>query len=103
MFPVCSYSRIQEKRGWRVRWQQDHRFVTPAADALEGPVDLTEVLDLHRPHRYPVRVVRDALNYRGICDGDVLIACTATPPTPGRVVIAMVSGEVADIVAPILG
>jgi DNA polymerase V len=78
-------------------------FVTPAADALEGPVDLAEVLDLHRPHRYPVRVVRDALNYRGICDGDVLIACTATPPTPGQVAIATVSGEVADIVAPISG
>ena len=74
-----------------------------AADALEGPVDLAEVLDLHRPHRYPVPVVRDALNYRGICDGDVLIACTATPPTPSRVAIAMVSGEVADIVAPISG
>ena len=69
-------------------------FVSPAADGLEGPVDLAEVLDLRRPHRYPVRVVGDALNYRGICDGDVLIACTATPPTPGRVVIAMVSGEV---------
>ncbi len=28
-------------------------FVSPAGDALEGPVDLAEDLDLRRPNRYP--------------------------------------------------
>ena len=69
-------------------------FVSPAQDALEGVVDLADALDLRRPHRYPVRVTGDGLRHRGIRDGDVLIACTATPPTRGRVVVAMVSGEV---------
>lgn len=69
-------------------------FVSPAQDGLEGTVDLSEVLDLRRPHRYPVRVTGDGLRHRGIHDGDVLIACTATLPVCGRVVVAMVGGEV---------
>ena len=31
-------------------------FVSPAGDSLEGPIDLSEILDLRRTHRYPVRV-----------------------------------------------
>ena len=49
-------------------------FVSPAGDALEGPIDLSLLLDLHRPHRYPVRVLGDALAERGILPGDILIA-----------------------------
>ena len=69
-------------------------FVSPAADALEGPIDLAGLLDLRRPHRYPVRVLGEALVERGILPGDVLIADTAAPPTHGRVAIVMVHGEV---------
>ena len=69
-------------------------FVSPAADALEGPIDLAALLDLRRPHRYPVRVLGEALVDRGIYPGDVLIADTATAPTHGRVAIVMLHGEV---------
>lgn len=69
-------------------------FVSPASDSLEGPIDLSEVLDLRRPHRYPVRVRGDALAERGIRHGDILIADAAAPPADGRVCIAMVHGEV---------
>ena len=69
-------------------------FVSPAADALEGPVDLAALLDLRRPHRYPVRVLGEALAERGILPGDVLIADTSAPPTHGRVAIVMLHGEV---------
>ena len=69
-------------------------FVSPAADALEGPIDLAAMLDLRRPHRYPVRVLGEALVDRGIYPGDVLIADTATAPTHGRVAIVMLHGEV---------
>ena len=48
-------------------------FVSPAGDSLEGPIDLSEVLDLRRPHRYPVRVLGEALVERGILPGDVLV------------------------------
>ncbi len=52
------------------------------------------MLDLRRPHRYPVRVLGEALVERGIYPGDVLIADTATAPTHGRVAIVMLHGEV---------
>ena len=60
-------------------------FVSPASDAL---------LDLRRPHRYPVRVLGEALAEPGILPGDVLIADTSAPPTHGRVAIVMLHGEV---------
>ena len=69
-------------------------FVSPASDSLEGPIDLSDILDLRRPHRYPVRVKGDALVERGIRHGDILIADAAAPPTAGNVVIAMVRGDV---------
>ncbi|TCZ54593.1 S24 family peptidase [Roseicella aquatilis] len=69
-------------------------FASPAGDAIEGPIDLGEVLDLRRPHRYPVRVLGDALRERGIHPGDILIADAAAPPADGRVCIAMVHGDV---------
>ncbi len=69
-------------------------FVSPASDSLEGPIDLSDILDLRRPHRYPVRVKGDALTERGIRHGDILIADAAAPPEAGRVVIAMVHGDV---------
>ncbi len=69
-------------------------FVSPASDSLEGPIDLSEILDLRRPHRYPVRVKGDALAERGIQHGDILIADAAAAPASGRVVIAMIHGDV---------
>ncbi len=69
-------------------------FVSPAGDALEGPIDLSAVLDLRRPSRYPVRVWGEALRERGIHPGDVLIADAAAAPRSGRVCVAFVHGEV---------
>ena len=69
-------------------------FASPAGDNLEGPIELADILDLRRPSRYPVRVAGDALASRGILSGDILIADAATPPTPGRVAIVMIAGDV---------
>ena len=68
-------------------------FVSPAADALEGPVNLAAMLDLRRPNRYAVRVLGQALAERGILPGDVLIADTAAPPKHGQVAIVVLHGE----------
>ena len=69
-------------------------FVSPAGDALEGPIDLSEMLDLARPHRYTARVLGDGLRERGIFHHDVLIVDASAAPTAGRVCIAFVQGEV---------
>ncbi|GBQ84890.1 SOS mutagenesis protein UmuD [Acetobacter malorum DSM 14337] len=68
-------------------------FASPASDAIEGPIDLTEILDLRRPSRYPVRVRGRTFFSRGILDGDVLIADTAGQRASGQLVIASVSGQ----------
>ena len=69
-------------------------FVSPAGDHLEGPIDLSDVLDLRRPGRYPVRVLGEALARRGILPGDVLIVDAAAEPRSGVVAIVMLGGEV---------
>ena len=69
-------------------------FVSPAGDHLEGPIDLSDVLDLRRPNRYPVRVLGEALARRGILPGDVLIVDAAAEPRSGVVAIIMIGGEV---------
>jgi DNA polymerase V len=69
-------------------------FVSPAGDALEGPIDHAEALDLRRPNRYPVRVWGEALRERGIHPGDILIADAAAAPATGKVCVAFVHGEV---------
>ncbi|MFP5477640.1 MAG: LexA family protein [Gammaproteobacteria bacterium] len=69
-------------------------FVSPAGDSIEGPIDLSRVLELHRPNRYPVRVLGESLIERGILPGDYLIADAAAEPRPGAVGIVMLHGEV---------
>ncbi|MCI1909012.1 MAG: hypothetical protein LKI99_04780 [Acetobacter fabarum] len=49
-------------------------FASPASDAIEGPIDLSQTLDLKNPSRYPVRVRGATFAARGILDGDILIA-----------------------------
>ncbi|WP_174501974.1 S24 family peptidase [Acidiphilium sp. C61] len=69
-------------------------FSSPAADHLDGPIDLSEALDLRKPGRYPVRVSGDALIGRGIRSGDILITDAAERPFDGAVVVVMVDGDV---------
>ncbi|MFT8483745.1 MAG: S24 family peptidase [Gluconobacter cerinus] len=69
-------------------------FASPAADNIEGTIDLmTAVLDLRQPSRYPVRVEGDALVGRGIKHGDILVVDSALAPRAGVVVIASVGDD----------
>ena len=56
-------------------------FVSPAADALEGPIDLAALLDLRRPHRYPVRVLGEALV--GVVQNPAFLGYTGRAETAG--------------------
>lgn len=69
-------------------------FASPAGDSLEGPIDLSAILDLRSPSRYPVRIAGDALQGRGILSGDILIADAAKPPAAGLVAVVMLAGDV---------
>jgi DNA polymerase V len=69
-------------------------FQSPAQDHIEAVVDLAALLDLRRPHIYPVRVVGQALSARGIRHGDVLVVNAAGDPVVGKVCVAIVDGDV---------
>jgi len=69
-------------------------FQSPAQDYIEPVVDLAAMLDLRRPQLYPVRVIGQALSARGIRHGDVLVVNAAADPSPGKVCVAIVEGEV---------
>jgi DNA polymerase V len=45
-------------------------FQSPAQDYIEPVVDLAALLDLRRPHLYPVRVVGQSLTTWGIPHGN---------------------------------
>jgi DNA polymerase V len=69
-------------------------FVSPAADHMDGPLDLSLVLDLRRPGRFAVRVFGEALARRGILPDDILIVDSSAEPRAGRVAVVMMGGEV---------
>jgi SOS-response transcriptional repressor LexA len=69
-------------------------FQSPAQDYIEPVINLAELLDLRRPGLYPVRVVGHDLRARGIYAGDILIANADAEPTPGKVCVAFLHGEV---------
>jgi DNA polymerase V len=69
-------------------------FASPAGDHVEGPIDLSDVLDLGAPNRYPVRVAGAAMEWRGIVAGDVLIVDASAEPQSGSVVIIMMGSQV---------
>ena len=68
-------------------------FPSPARDSVERTVDLSDVLCLRRPGRYPMRVSGDALAGRGILDGDILVVDTAAAPTDGCIAVITADGE----------
>lgn len=68
-------------------------FPSPAQDHLEQKISLDELLDIHAPQTYLVRVDGDSMIGAGIFDGDVLIANKALDAVPGDIVVAAINGE----------
>lgn len=69
-------------------------FQSPAQDYVESVPDLPRILRLEGPGLYPMRVVGDGLEARGIRNGDIIIANAAADPKSNRVCVAFQSGEV---------
>lgn len=67
-------------------------FQSPAQDYIEGPIKWSEILNMERPGMYPVRAGR-SLNFKGIYEGDILIADASAEPAVGKVAIAFVQGQ----------
>lgn len=68
-------------------------FPSPADDYVEGQLDLNEYFIEHPAATFYVRVSGDSMIEAGIQPGDVLIVDRAVEPTHGRIIIAVVNGE----------
>jgi DNA polymerase V len=66
---------------------------TPAEDYIEGRLDLNRHLIKHPAATFFVRVAGDSMIDAGIHPGDILVVDRSVEPQDGRVVIAIVDGE----------
>src|SRR5215471_11068548 len=86
-------------RGTKKFSQQDVKtadatgFGAAADDYMERGIDLNEQLIQNKPATFFMRVCGDAMTGAGIYDGDTLIVDRSLKATSGKIVIAMLNGE----------
>ncbi|MBD2190011.1 LexA family protein [Pseudanabaena mucicola] len=68
-------------------------FPAPTDDYVEGKIDLNRHLVKHPESTFLVRVVGESMKNAGIHPSDLLVVDRAIEPTNGRIVIAVVDGE----------
>lgn len=68
-------------------------FPSPAEDYLEGTLDLNQLLIRKPAATFFVRVVGDSMTGAGIHCGDLLVVDRSLEAIDGRVVIAVLNGE----------
>jgi DNA polymerase V len=70
-------------------------FPSPADDYLEGAIDLNEHLIRRPAATFFLRVLGDSMTAAGIHSGDLLIVDRSVHPGDGKIVIAVIDGELA--------
>ena len=68
-------------------------FPSPADDYLEGCLDLNQYLIKHPAATFFVRVAGDSMINAGIHDGDLLLVDRSLEAVDGKIVIAVINGE----------
>lgn len=68
-------------------------FVSPAADHLQKPLDLEELIVYRPAATFYVRAEGDAMQASGIQDNDILVVDRSVPPSDGNIVIAAIEEE----------
>ena len=68
-------------------------FGAPTDDYMERGIDLNEQLVRNKPATFFMRVCGNSMINAGIFDGDIVIVDRSIKPKSGRVVIAVLDGE----------
>ncbi len=68
-------------------------FPSPADDYMEGKLDLNRYLIKHPEASFFVRATGNSMINAGIFDGDLMIVDKSLDPTPGKIVIAAINGD----------
>lgn len=73
--------------------RQASGFPSPARDYFHGGIDLNRHLIRDRTSTFIMRVAGNSMSASGICDGDEVIVDRSVEARDGRVVIAVLDGE----------
>ena len=68
-------------------------FTAAADDYMERGIDLNEQLIRNKPATYFMRITGSSMINAGICDGDIAIVDRSIKPVNGKIVIAVLDGE----------
>lgn len=68
-------------------------FPSPADDHIQNPLDLNEYIIKHPASTFFVRVSGDSMKDAGISPGDILAVDRSLNPSHGKIVIAILDGE----------
>ncbi len=68
-------------------------FPSPAEDHIDQHLDLNELLIQHPVATFFVRVSGESMKDAGINNGDILVVDRSLEATSGRIIIAIVNGE----------
>ena len=79
------------------QWNADHtnatRFDAAGDDYIERGIDLNEQLIRNKPATFLMKVSGDAMMDAGIFSGDIVIVDRSVKAANGKIVIAMLNGE----------
>ncbi|WP_276480616.1 LexA family protein [Paraflavitalea pollutisoli] len=78
---------------WDVKTADATGFGAAADDYMERGIDLNEQLIHNKPATYFMRVRGNAMTGAGIHDGDIVIVDRSIKPVSGKVIIAVLDGE----------
>ena len=96
MFSIINISKAELKKSLALTLYSDPvvaGFPSPATDFMEGKLDLNEHLIQNPAATFFVKVTGDSMIGAGIHTDDLLIVDRSTPITHGRVIIAVLDGE----------
>lgn len=71
-------------------------FPSPADDYIQGRLDLNELMIQHPASTFFVRVAGDSMIGAGIHHDDILVVDRSLEPASGKVVIAVVNGDLTE-------
>lgn len=88
-----SYSGSKDYNQWQVKTVNATGFGAAADDYAERGIDLNEHLIRNKPATFFMRVNSDAMVGAGIFHGDVIIVDRSLEAKSGKVVVAVLNGE----------
>lgn len=89
----AAYKGSKQYNQWEVPTANATGFGAAADDYMERGIDLNEQLIRNKPATYFFRMNSDAMTGAGIFSGDTLIVDRSIKPTSGKVIIAILDGE----------